>query len=243
VDETLDGFVFQKGGFTPVVVPGVTSDERGALNDVNDRGQAVGGFTDGETGIPYAFIRGKDGDFTLLPDAAPGALLTEATGINNFGTVVGFYLDADGLRHGFILQNGNYTTYDYPGALRTLLTRVNDRGQMTGIWVGTDQQRHGFLLQNGVATSIDVPGALNTRTGGINNLGDIVGYYDDADLVSHGYLLKDGVFTTLDFPGAFDTALLDINDHGVIAGTFDGFSRGLVAAPAKQAVTNAASQD
>jgi probable HAF family extracellular repeat protein len=243
VDSTLDGFVFQNGRFTPVVVPGVTSDDRGALNDVNDRGQAVGGFTDGETGITYTFIRGKAGDFTLLPDAAPGALLTEATGLNNSGTVVGFYLDADAHRHGFILQNGTYTTYDYPGALRTILTRINNRGQMTGIWVGTDLQRHGFLLQDGVATSIDVPGAVNTRTGGINNLGDIVGYYDDADFVSHGYLLKDGVFTTLDFPGAFDTTLLDINDHGVIAGTFDGFSRGLVATPVQQAPGNAAFRD
>src|SRR5215475_8016684 len=61
VDETLDGFVFQKGRFTPVVIPGATSDDRGDLNDVNDRGQAVGEFTDGETGIAHAFLRGKAG--------------------------------------------------------------------------------------------------------------------------------------------------------------------------------------
>src|SRR5262249_40576515 len=155
------------------IVPGVTSDDRGALNDVNDRGQAVGGFTDGETGIVHSFLRSADGEFAILPDAATGALLTEATAINNVGTVVGFYLDADAQRHGFILQNGTFTTYDYPGALRTVLTRINERGQITGIWVGPDLKRHGFLLRNGVATSIDVPGARNTRTGGINNLGHI----------------------------------------------------------------------
>lgn len=232
VDETLDGFILEKGQFTAVTVPGVTTDDRGALSEINDLGQALGGYGD-ENGIVHSFIRSKNGQITLLPDAAPGALVTEGTGMNSFGVIVGFYLDADAQRHGFILRDGVFATYDYPGAIRTLLTRINDRGQITGIWIGPDLQRHGFLLQNGVATSIDVPGALNTRTGGINNLGDIVGYYDDADFVSHGYLFKDGVFTTLDFPGAFNTALLDINDRGVIVGTYDDFSRGLVATPGK----------
>jgi probable HAF family extracellular repeat protein len=111
--------------------------------------------------------------------------------------------------------------------------RINDRGQITGIRRDPDGHRRGFVLENGVTTTIDVPGSLNTRTGGINNQGHVVGYYDDADLVSHGFLLRDGVYTTLDFPGASDTALLDINEKGVIAGTYDGFSRGLVATPAR----------
>ena len=114
VDGNLDGFLFRKGGFTDVVVPGVTSDDRGALNDVNDEGEAVGGFADGETGVVHSFVRRKGGEITVLQDATPGALLTEATGINDRRTIVGFYLDADGNFHGFILREGIYTTYDYP---------------------------------------------------------------------------------------------------------------------------------
>jgi len=232
LDGNLDGFISQKGVFTDVIVPGVTSDSRGALNDVNDLGQAVGGFTDGDTGVEHSFVRSKGGEFTVLPDV-PGAVLTEATAINNLGDIVGFYFDAGFAPHGFILRGGVYTTYDYPGSTRTLLTRINERGQITGIRRDPDGHRRGFVLQNGVTTTIDVPGSLNTRIGGINNQGHVVGYYDDADGISHGFLFKDGVYTTLDFPGASDTALLDINDRGVIAGTYDGFNRGLVATPDK----------
>jgi probable HAF family extracellular repeat protein len=233
VDGNLDGFLVQKSQFTDVIVPGVSSDDRGALNDVNDRGQSVGAFTDAEAGITHAFVRSKGGEFTLLPDAAPDAVLTEATGINNEGEIVGFYLDAGFVAHGFILRRGVVSIYNYPGALRTVLTRINEHGQISGNRLDPDGRRRGFVLQNGVTTTIEVPGAVNSRTGGINNRGDVVGYYDDADLITHGFLLKDGVYTTLDFPGASDTALLDINDRGVIAGTYDGFSQGLVATPGK----------
>lgn len=232
VDGNLDGFLVQKGDFTDVAVPGVTSDSRGALNDVNDRGQAVGGFTD-DSGDSHSFVMDRHGEFAVLPDV-PGAVLAEATGINNSGDIIGFYFDAGFAPHGFIVRDGVYTTYDYPGSSRTLLTRINDRGQITGIRLDADGHRRGFVLQkDGVTTTIDVPGSRNTRTGGINNQGQIVGYYDDADMVSHGFLFKDGVYTTLDFPGASDTVLLDINDRGVIAGTYDGFTFGLVAKPAR----------
>ena len=232
LDGSLDGFIFEKGVFTDVIVPGAASDSRGALNDVNDLGQAVGGFTDGDTGIEHSFLRSEGGEFTVLPDV-PGAVLTEATAINNLGDIVGFYFDAGFAPHGFILRGGVYTTYDYPGSTRTILTRINARGDVTGIRRDSDGHRRGFVLQNGVITTIDVPGSLNTRTGGINNQGEVVGYYDDTNLVSHGFLFKNGVYTTLDFPGASDTVLLDINDRGVIAGTYDGFLRGLVATPVK----------
>jgi len=233
VDESLAGFIVQKGIFTEVTVPGAAPDNLGALNDVNDHGDAVGSFSDGDTGIGHSFIRSKDGTFTVLPDAAPDAVVTEATGINNQGDVVGFYLDASFAAHGFILSKGVLTTYNYPGGTRTLLTHINDRGQITGIRRDSDGVRRGFVLQGGVTTNIEVPGALNTRAHSINNLGQVVGYYDDSDLVAHGFLFKDGVYTTIDFPDAADTALLDINDRGEIAGTYDEFSHGLVATPGK----------
>jgi len=227
----VDGFMFNKGKFTHVTVPGASADNRGGINDVNDLGQAVGSFADAETGVEHSFVRSKSSQITVLPDAAPGAWLTEATGINNAGVIVGFFIDADGELHGFILSKGTNAAYDHPGATRTLLTRINDRGQIVGTWVDGDGHRHGFLLQDGAAISIDVPGALSTRCTGINNWGANVGWYVDENFVAHGFLLQDGRFTDIDFPGAEDTAALGINDHGVIVGTYDGFSRGMVAMP------------
>lgn len=238
VDETIHGFVFEKGKFTDVAVPGSGFD-RGSLIAVNDQGTAVGTFEDADTGVSHAFVRSGDGQITVLPDAAPDALLTEGTGINSGGTIVGFYYKGDGVRHGFILRNGMYTTYDYPGAARTLLTGINDRDEIVGRWRDEENRSHGFLLhKDGSTTSLDVPGAVQTFTGHINNLGQVVGGYEDEDGIGHGYLYHDGVHTTLDFPGAANTDLFSINDHGEIAGTYDDFSFGLVALPIKGTPSN-----
>jgi len=231
VQGEFDGFIFQKGDFTDVAVPGAAPDGRGPLNDVNDLGQAVGSFNEADTGVVKSFLRTKSGQIKVLPEAAPGAWLTEATGINNAGVVVGFLIDADERYHGFVLREGKYTTYQYPDALRTLFTRINDRGQIVGIQADAEGSRHGFLLQNAVTTSIDVPGAVSTRCTGINHRGDIVGWYEDADRTAHGFLLQGDKYTDIDFPGAADSAALGINNHGVIVGTYDGFTRGMIAIP------------
>lgn len=227
LDFALDGFVFQKGDYIDVAVPGGS----GVLNDVNDLGQAVGSFDDADTGVVHSFVREKDGLITALPDALAGAFLSEATGINNAGVIVGFVVDADRQYHGFELRDGKYTFYEYPGAVRTLFTRINDRGQIVGIWADADGRRHGFLLQKGTLRSLDVPGAIHTRCTGINNWGEIVGWYLDADLIAHGFLLRGDKYTDINFPGAADSAALGINDRGVIVGTYDGFTRGMVAIP------------
>src|SRR5262245_16967392 len=198
VEGNLGGFIFQRRQFVHVTVAGADPADHGALNDVNDLGQAVGAFADGVTGVEHSFIRQRNGQITVLADATPDAPLTEVTGINNLGTMVGFYFDADFTAHGFTLFRNAYKTYDYPGALRTILTRINDRGQITGIRLDADGHRRGFVLHNGHTTTLDVPGSLNTRTGGINNRGDVVGYYDDAAGIAHGYLFRNGAFTTLD---------------------------------------------
>jgi probable HAF family extracellular repeat protein len=229
VEGFVDGFVFEKNTFTYVTVPGAGF-FRGYLNAVNDKGDAVGGFEDPDTGIFHSFLRTRKGKISILPDPEPDALSTEALGINNRGAIVGFFVDADGVRHGFILQKGLYTIYDYPDALRTLLTGINDHAQIVGI-AFDGIQRRGFLLDGGDTVLIEVPAAVNTRTSAINNLGQVVGWFDDADGVAHGFLLDDEGYTTLDFPGAADTVLTGINDQGVIVGTYDDFSRGLVATP------------
>lgn len=55
----------------------------------------------------------KGGVFT--PIDYPGAVFTFAGGINNAGEIGGWYLDSSFNFHGFLLQSGNFTTFDYPG--------------------------------------------------------------------------------------------------------------------------------
>ena len=231
----VHGFIFDNGQFTDVFLPEADKDSRGGLYDINDEAMSVGSFNypkrvDHDQ-VGHSFKRSSDGITTVLPDAAPGALLTEANGINNSGTTVGFYHDANSARHGFILNNGVYTTYDKPGAVRTLLTGINNQGKIVGFYRGIDLVAHGFTLFNGITEDINFPGSIETKLHGINKTGQIVGEYLDEAGVTHGFLFENGKYTKLDFPGSFDTALLGINDDGMIVGSYNGFSRGLIAMP------------
>jgi hypothetical protein len=62
----------------------------------------------------------------------PGALTTAGLGIDTGGDIVGFYEDASGYAHGFLLKENSYTTLDYPGAIYTYLFGINDPGQIVG---------------------------------------------------------------------------------------------------------------
>src|SRR6185369_14251571 len=75
------------------------------------------------------------------------ATLTEATGISNTGEIVGFFTDAAGKDHGFLDNNGKFTTIDVPGATLTHVLGINDNNQVFGFYTGADGVNHGFLLQ------------------------------------------------------------------------------------------------
>jgi probable HAF family extracellular repeat protein len=75
---------------------------------------------------------------SLYTLAVPGAYGTFAEGINNSGQIVGSY-DAGGQHyHGFLLNQGSYTTLDPPGSSPSFfgLTGahgINDSGQIVGV--------------------------------------------------------------------------------------------------------------
>lgn len=161
----------------------------------------------------------------FVPLDYPGAVLTAADDLNNRGHVVGWYIDAAGVYHGFVLINGRYTSVDFPGAGHTSTLGINDSGDIVGAYnvkeVGADKDVRGYLLRNGAFTRIDFPGAAETRPLGINRNGDIAGLYSDQKQGKHhGFLLRGGVFTSIDFPGSDYTDVWKINDSGQIAGRY-----------------------
>ena len=46
--------------------------------------------------------------------------------------IVGDYYDPAGQLHGFVYQNGQYTTVDYPGSPDTILSGIDDAGLIVG---------------------------------------------------------------------------------------------------------------
>jgi probable HAF family extracellular repeat protein len=117
-----------------------------------------------------------DGDH-FTPVDVPGAILTVAFGINNLGQIVGAFRDSDGV-HGFILDQGVFSTVDFPTNLPTYteLRGINDRGQIVGDTPNNPGgTRFAFVLDNGVFTHLDAPFPISPR--GINSRGEIVGSY------------------------------------------------------------------
>lgn len=90
----------------------------------------------------------------------PGAIETGGTSITSFGDIGGRYITADGVVHGFVWREGQYTSIDFPGASSTEGTWLNDAGEIVGAY--NNNGNHAFLLQNGQFTTIDYPGHGNT---------------------------------------------------------------------------------
>jgi len=146
-----------------------------------------------------------------------------ALAINDAGTIVGSYTDANNVNHGFIRNSdGNFTSFQAPGADTTPnsgngtgATSINDEGAITGYFYDAHGVAHGFLRNpEGVIVTFDVPGAVNgTFPNFISAEGDIVGGSMDANLQWSAFVRRhNGSVVTFTGPGACTV--------GVVAGCF-----------------------
>jgi len=150
----------------------------------------------------------------LTPLDFPGATETFAVGINDSGTVVGYWdiLDSNGnvvANHGFIWTKGTFNQIDFPGSSDTEVFGVN-----------TSTNRHGFVCSNRGCLSLDVPSATLTQADDIGVNGVVVGVYANSFGVFHGFEAVGGGFITLDFPGATTSVAWGINATGQIVGDY-----------------------
>jgi probable HAF family extracellular repeat protein len=133
--------------------------------------------------------------FSTLDVPGSSYAFTSAFGINVSGQIVGEYADAVGA-HGFLYDQGSFTTVAVPGSHGTHPRGINASGQIVGSYYddasGPPYFPHGFLLDQGGYTTLDVPGSTATSANGINASGQIVGYYYDAAARLHGFLLDQG---------------------------------------------------
>ncbi len=124
--------------------------------------------------------------FTYAPINVPGAVTTEARGINNSGEVVGYYQSTASCTNtdvrvptcptkGFKLVNGTYKKLMVPNSVSTAILGVNDHGDLTGFYKKSDGSEHGFIwYHNNVVRTIDFQSNV-TVPWGINNAGIVVG--------------------------------------------------------------------
>ena len=148
----------------------------------------------------------------------PGSRLTAATGTNILGRVVGYFADDAGT-HGFLFDNGGFSTITYPGAPWTAAYGINMAGQVVGAYGANDATgRHGFLLSAGSFSTFDVPGASDTVARGVNSFAQIVGDYAGPDGSRHGFLLSGGSYSTIEYPKSGAGRASGINDAGSVVG-------------------------
>jgi len=152
-----------------------------------------------------------------------GAVHTEATGVDNAGDIVGFYVDSRGVDHGFIDIAGKIMAINVPGSVATRVYGISeDYNKIVGWYTDSSGRQHGFKF-TGTFTTVDVPGATWTHAFSITNVGSIVGAYADSDGVVHSFfdLNGNGDFSTLEFKGSDRVEVYGINGVGYMVGIYD----------------------
>jgi hypothetical protein len=155
---------------------------------VNDSNIAIGFYND-EDGHSHGYTYNIDtGQFSAdIND--PHGVSTVSAAINNLGGIAGFYTDSQGTVHGFLDNNGHFTTVVAPHASETQLLGINDFGVAVGFDVVRGVQ-HGIIFNSdtGKFTKLDPHGSMSTTLNGINDLGQIVGFYTDSQDNTDGFL-------------------------------------------------------
>ena len=94
----------------------------------------------------------KNGEFTAF--RYPGTINTRAMDINAPGDIVGFYMDANDVAHGFLLSGGRLTTVDLPGSYTSRAFGINAKSEIVGVYTEREGSAlHGFLRSGGRFTS------------------------------------------------------------------------------------------
>jgi hypothetical protein len=167
---------------------------------------------------------------------APGAIQTDAYGVNRSGVISGDYVDANHIQHGMILNGTKLTTLDLQGCQTTGNTvgsiaafAINNLGTVAG-WCLMNGVPVAFTYANGTFTPIAFPGASGTEANGINDNGEVVGTYFAAGK-QHGFQLIGNTYTSIDIRQAVSTTAWGVNNAGLITlfgpnakGTFISFT-------------------
>jgi hypothetical protein len=183
----------------------------GAYN-INIFGTVVGHYLDNSF-VTHDLVRSPRGNLTTFDAPGAGTGSGQGTdcpgcsvGLNLFGVITGYYIDANNVVHGYLRSPaGKSTTFDPPGegpygmgCYNDCNIGLNDLGAITGSYLDANNVYHGFLRSpEGAFTTFEAPGADTTPNDfngtfpyGINDQGAITGTYIDANNVSHGFLLS-----------------------------------------------------
>jgi uncharacterized membrane protein len=118
----------------------------------------------------------------IMIDRSGPSEIDEFASMNNGATpdgrrIVGLWTNMmTGRSEGYVIDDGEFTSFVVPGSASTAAWDVNPGGEITGVYSNATGV-HGFVRRGDEYVSIDFPGATATRAFGINARGDVVGSY------------------------------------------------------------------
>jgi hypothetical protein len=214
------GFAQNGGVFTPVNQPGTAFNQ---LLGINKSGTTAAGYSstmaDGATLQKALTVTGGPSfaspTFTDINALLPANFNSQATGVNDAGAVVGFFLPTATTSVGFLDQGGVITPIDPFGSTSTQALGINSNGEIVGFEVDAMGVQHGYVDIGGVFQAFDPPGSVNTTINGVNNLGQIVGFFTDANNNTIGFVATPTA-TTVPEPASLALLVSGLLDIGVV---------------------------
>ncbi len=150
-----------------------------SVSRINRWGTIVGMFKD-SSGKLHGFKRYSDGNASALD--YPGAVETSATGINDNGTVVGWYskyLPPNEWKHGFIYSNGQWATLNYPDSkVQTTVQGISNANLIIATTMQGSTSLNSYVYLNGAFKKMVMPNSnVPTYAFGVSlNKGLITGF-------------------------------------------------------------------
>jgi hypothetical protein len=177
---------------------------------------ATGAYGD----IWRAFYMFPGGGCLSIP--IPGAVESEAHGVNDDDQVVGSYLDSQNQNHAFIydIHTGQLQTINYQGAASTWFRGINGFGQIVGGYENSRGEAVAFVYDHGNFTSLSTKACSRQPDHdptGINN-NEFVALdcysYDAVYDYAHS-----AVVTTISYPAGGVLRFPGISANGLVAGS------------------------
>ena len=135
---SMHGFVLSNGQYSDVGVG--ASMNNGATPDLS----LITGFLYDMAVNRWRSYVVQNGSFTPFDFPGASTSLTQAWDTNPSGAIVGQYIDSTG-SHGFLLEDGQFTSISFPGATATRAHGINPGGDIVGRYVDSSGKTHGFL--------------------------------------------------------------------------------------------------
>ena len=184
-DGLFHGVILEDGQLRQYDFPNAVQTEIFGISDAT--GALTGNWIDAE-----GVRRGFTGEVIV---EFPNALATYADFINASGTMMGSYIDSDGVFHPYMrTPDGRYVSFDLANAsdldffyvhgltdARISISRGKRLGDVPRTYVGT------FI---GGLREVQVPGSVSTEGYNINQDTSIVGHYESADGRRHGFIAR-----------------------------------------------------